>query len=52
MDDVGKHQLPDLADFRPMWEEAQKLGIPDYHDYLKYKESPLTYHMKKLSQEE
>lgn len=35
--DVGKHKLPDLADFRPIWEEAERLGIETYEEYLEYK---------------
>lgn len=46
MDDVGRYQLPDLADFRPMWEEAQKLNIDNYSDYLKYKEDPIRFSLK------
>lgn len=35
--DIGKHELPDLADFRPIWEEAEQLGIDTYEAYLEYK---------------
>jgi hypothetical protein len=34
MDDVGKTQLPDLADFRVIWEDAQAKGITTYAEYM------------------
>ena len=46
MHDVGKHQLPDLADFKSIWEEAQKLNINNYFDYLNYKEDPIHFPLK------
>ena len=37
MDDVGRYEMPDLANFKPKWEEAQKLNILDYNEYKNYK---------------
>ena len=37
MYDVSKYDMPDLAHFRPKWEEAQKLNILDYNEYKNYK---------------
>ena len=33
MDDVGRYQLPDLADFDIIWGKAQSIGIDNYSNY-------------------
>lgn len=35
---ICKERLPDVAEFRALWSDAQQLGITDYFEYIEYKQ--------------